>query len=733
MPFPEVSDKDFSVETDLTKQALDYAEMQYNARQIRRERLDRLYNAYNGVIDQAEIDSIVKATGKQSKTKYVKYRLGRSKLKQLHGEFLEINITPTVFSVNAEAKNEKMKKYKELLGMSLAKPYIESARQLGFDVFSGYNIPDSDEPDFWSVDKFKLGNEMVMQDIIIDKMKNLKLKQTLYQNFIDLTIAAEMFGKVERDQNGVDTYRFIPAKLGLYEEEVFDPLLKRSPYLGEVRKMYPHEILTNPEFKLDPEQKQIVKSWSDSYHDNETDEGSRELKGTHPSIPVYTIQWKGLESVYVKTAPAQGSSVPYKHILSAEYYRKNRSKIRADVKAGRYKVEEYYQEIVWSASKIGLEVYTIAKKEENIIQRLRENGKLSADFDYCGLLFSTVDGTRVSLQEIIYELERIYDDLRFQINKEIRKIRGAALVYDKAYLPKGKLLSDIIHDISEDGVVSFDSSAEGNRSGMETESNKTGINSINLGEHQSLAILLNQALDIERVMDRVTGMNENRQGLTKATTTATANVNNIEASRSMTYDMFYFMNGYIEDMLIKLVEKTKLNKTMFGQDQRHFLFDQDQIAYMMATKDVDKDNYGVSVTDGKRERDILQKLEMMFPQEINAGMLTSKDVASFMMESNFIRAIKILDQSRERLEKVRQEEIAAAQKGKQDETQVNLQIATENREDGQTHDKEMEVIRTEGKKEIEVLKGGIKGRQEGQKQAADMATNSGQTPAGQGL
>jgi len=723
MPFPQVSDVDFSVDDNATREALDYAEMQYKSRQTRRERMKRLYNAYNGIIDPAEIDSVIKATGKKSKTKYVKYRLGRSKLKQLHGEFLEINMTPQVRSVNPEAKNEKMKKYKRLLGMALAKPFIESARQMGFDVYSGFNIPDADKPDTWSMNNFKQANEIVMQDIIIDKIDNGKLKSILYQNFIDLTIAAEMFGKVERDQNGVDVYRFIPANLSLYEEEVFDPLLKRSPYLGEVRKMYPHEILSNPEFKLDGEQKEIVKSWSDYYNDNETDEGSSETRGTHPSIPVYTIQWKGSEVVRVKTAPADGSDVPYKHILSDDYYKRNRKKIERDVKAGKYEIEEYYQEIVWTATKIGTEVYTQARKEDNLIQRLRENGKLSADFDYCGLLFSTVDGMRVSLQEIIYELERIYDDIRFQINKELRKIRGAALLYDKAYLPKEyKTLQDIIHDISEDGIVTYDSSAEGNRSGMEAESNKTGINSVDLGENQSLVVLLNQALDIERVMDRITGMNENRQGLSKASSTATANVNNIEASRSMTYDIFYFMNLFVEEMLCKLVEKTKLNKTMFGLDQRHFLFDQDEIAYMMATKNIDKDNYAVSVTDGKRERDVIQKLEMMLPQEINAGLITSKDVAKFMMESNFTRAIKVLDQARERMEEYQQKQIQANQQAKKEENQVNLKIATEDREDGQQHDKEMEVIRTEGKKEVELLKGGLKGQQETQKQAADLAT-----------
>lgn len=723
MPFPRVDETDFSKDINATREALDYAEAQYKSRQTRRERLKRLYDAYNGVIDQAEIDSVVKATGKKSKTKYVKYRLGRSKLKQLHGEFLEINLTPQITSVNPEAKNEKMAKYKRILGMALAKPFIEASREMGFDVYSGFNIPDMDKPDTWSMKNFKRANEIILQDIIIDKLTNGKIKSILYQNFIDLTIAAEMFGKVERDQNGVDTYRFIPASLALYEEEVFDPLLKRTPYKGEVRKMYPHEILSNPEFTLDAEQKQKVKEWSEYHTDDETEDGNREVSGTHPAIPVYTIQWKGLEAVRIKIAPAEGSNVPYKKILSEEYYQKNKNKIQRDIKAGRYKMDEFYQEIIWVAHKIGTEIYTKAKKEDNIIQRLRENGKLAADFDYCGLLFSTVDGMRVSLQEIIYELERIYDDIRFQINKELRKIRGSALLYDKAFMPKEyKVLSDIIHDISEDGVVTYDSSAEGNRSGMEADSNKTGISSIDLGENQSLVVLLNQAMDIERVMDRITGMNENRQGLSKASTTATANVNNIEASRSMTYDIFYFMNMYIEEMLCLLVEKTKLNKTMFGEDQRHFMYSDDQIAYMMATKDIDKDNYAATITDGKRERDIIQKLEQMMPQEINAGTLTSGDVAKFMTESNFNRALKVLDQARERMQQYQQEQIAASQQSKNAEVQAKVQIADADREDRQVHDKEMEVLRTEGKKEVELLKGGLKGQQETQKQSADLAT-----------
>lgn len=723
MAFPDVIEKDFSKDKDAVKAALDYAVMQYNSRQARRERIKKLYNAYNGIIDQKEIDSIIKATGKRSKTKYVRYRLGRSKLKQLHGEFLEISLTPTVFTTNPEAVNEKMEHYKDVFGMALAKPYLETVREMGYDIFPGYNIPDIDNPDAWSIDNFKLANELIMNDIIIDKLNNQKLKIPLHANFIDLTIASEVHGKIERDANGIDIYRYIPASLALYEEEVFDPLLQRSPYRGEVRKMYIHEILSNPEFDIDPADEAKLKDYKGTGYSSDDGEGSVETRGTYPVLETYTIQWKGLEAVRIKTAPAAGSKVPYKMIFSEKYYQDNKARIKKDVKDKKYKLEEVYQEVIWTATRIGPDIYTKAKKENDIIVRLRENGKLRADFDYVGMLFCTVDGTRVSLQEIIYELEKIYDDIRFQINKELRKIRGQALVYDKAFLPRGKLLYEVIHDISEEGVVIYDSSAEGNVSGIEAESDKTGIKSIDLGEHQSLVVLLNQAMDIERVMDRITGMNENRQGLAKATTTATANVNSIEASRSMTYDLFYFMNWFIEEMLLKLAEKTKLNKTYFGKDQRYFLYDQDQIAYMMSTKDLDSDNYGVTVTDGKRERDVIQKLEMMFPQEINAGMLTSKDVAKFMMETNFTRAIKILDQAKERLDKVRQEEMRIAQESKKQDLSTRIQIAQEDREDQQQHDKDMETLRTEGKKEVEALKGAIKGKIDSQKQAADMSQN----------
>lgn len=728
MPFPEISDYDFSAkghENEKTREALDYAEKQHAAKKQMRERLQKLYDAYNGIMDEKEHEAVTTATGKKSKTKYVKYRLGRSKMKQLHGEFLEINFTPTIRAINPEANNRRMDKYKKALGMAIAKPYIENIRQMGYEVFNGYNPPDLEDDKFWSMKNFKLANDIVMQDIVLDKVQNEDMKIKLHFNFIDLTIASMMFGKIERDANGIDTLRFIPAKDGLFEEEVFDPFLERTPYKGEVRKMYLHEILANPEIDLTKQQKEDLKKEAQGYATNhsESSEGQKTNSGGHPAFDVYTIQWKGLEEVIEKISPAKGSKIPYKMILKKEFYEKNKKKIDRDVKAGKYEINFYYQEILWSASKIGKTTYTKAKKDDDLIQILKDNGKYKVESDYVGCLFNTVDGQRVSLQEIIFELERIYDDIRFQINRELKKLRGSAIQYDKAFLPIGKKITDVIHSLSEDGILEYNSSAEGNRSGMDAQSDKVGIKAINLGENSSMNILLAQAIDIERVMDKITGMNESRQGLAKATSTATGNMNNIEASRSMTYDLFYFMNAYAEKMLTLLAEKTKLNRTLYGKDSRKFLQDENEIAYLMSTADLMQDSYGAKVTDGKKEKDILQKLEMTFQQEVNAGIISSSDIAKFLTESNFTRALKVLDTARARYEEIQKREGQQAQEMQNQKIQSDMQMHQEDREDQQAHDQDMERLRTQGKKEVELVKAGVDGIKQTQKESHEKQLN----------
>lgn len=702
MPFPVASDYNYAENGSDNKkmqEALNYAIMQYESRGTHQERLRKLYNSHNGIVDEAEIAAITKFTGKQSTTKYVKYRLGRSKIKLLHGEFLMLPLEPQVRTINQDSQNEKMDKYKTALGMAYAKPQLQQVREMGFNALEGMKLPDINDKAFWSIDNFKLANEIIMQVLIDKKIKKDKIKMQFFQNFIDLTIASEVYGKVEKNVNGKTNYRVINPKYAIYEDSVYDPLLDRSPYMGEKRMMYYHEIVNDPNITISEKNKKRLKELAQN-HQTEKVYGSEKI-GSELAFPVYNIEWKGLEKVVRKIEKTKNSNVPFKSILSEEYFEKNKKSLQKAVNKGEFNVEAAYREILWSACRIGSDIYSQARIENDLIQVVNSKKKYNVEFNYTGYLLGTTDGERVSIQELVYELERVYDDIRFQINKELKKLKGNVLLHDDAFKPKGKRFIDIYHDIDEKGILRYNSSAEGNESGRDME--RDILSSTQLGSGEPLRILVEQAMQVEHTMDKITGLNENRQGLAKATMTATANMNNIEASRSITYDLFYSMTHFMERVLMKITEKEKL----CIQDE-DFIFDETQNRYLTITKDLKFANYYPYLTDGREEQLIRDKLEAKFDSEINAGNLRSSDVAKFLRESSFSKALKILDEANQELSKIRMEEIQASQQSKQEEIQAQIQMAQEDREDRQEHEKEMEVLKTEGKKEVAALQESIK-------------------------
>lgn len=728
MEYPDIIDFDFASldgsplgSNQRVRNIIDFAVSEHRQRNARLERMQDLYDAHNGIIgsDKA-MESITKTTGKKSKTKYTKYRLGRSKIKLVHGEFLQMNIGASVHTLNREARNKKAQKYMTMLGMGLVKPELEKVRELGYDVFPGMKIPDPNDKKIWTADRFKTTNEKIIQKIIDDKVENESLKRTYHANFVDMTIVSEMFGKIEKDSTGKDTLRYINPQNALFLESLYDPLLERTPYFGEVHRMYYHEVLTNPEIKLTETQRSqliAIKEDPQAMADNP------DIKYINRRLVfnVYTLQFKSIETVYLKTIQDKDSDVPYLRYISNDFYKKNEAKIKREVAAGKYTISPGYRGRVWQAHRIGENMYTPATLVTNMIQLKDSEGKYKPEFDYCGFLFSTINGTRISLQEIITELERIYDDIRFQINRELRRIKGSVLFLDEAFYPRGSKYTDIIHSITEDGIVRINSSAEGNEGNIDAVG-QSMMKAFDLGGSRGLMSLLNHAMDIERTIDRITGINDDRQGLTRATTTATTNVNNLEASRSMTYDMFFFIGDYIRRTLLKLAAKTKLNYAILKEDQREFILSDDEIKFLEVTSDLSLDDFGIVLTDGKREREVLSKIELMFPAEINAGLLSAVDVAKFYMQSSFAKAVQILDEARAASRAFQLQQIELGNKAKEKQTDTSYKIAREDREDRQDHEKELELIKIEGKKELESMKGGIKGGLETQKQEFEQMT-----------
>jgi CxxC motif-containing protein len=699
--FPDIARTDFSVGGDRNMQAidmLDFAYTYWHGDSSRRKELDKKFNYHNGYIDTERVKFLTHITGKESKIKFERYNLGRAKMKLLFGEYLRMGLNPTARAINPEAQNEKLEKYKSLLGLSYAKPYIEKAKEMGYDVYPGVQIPDKDDKSIFNEKNFKVLNEIIMQHIINEKIKTEDILIKSFDMFVDLVVTSECHGRVYRTPEGIDTIRRINPKNKVMIEQDNDPFGERSPYHGEVDFMHYHEILN--EFDLTTKEKEELGRLRTNGGEGcyRSSERNKEFL-----IPVLRLEWRCYAPVRTKIEVPKKSNIPYYNNISNSYYNDNKERIDGDVGKGKYKLETKYKQTMWTGVRISTNIYKNIKEKEFVIQQRDQNGKYRAKYDYFTLFLGTVDGTRKSLQDIMVPLEEHYDEIKYLIRKETSKIKGLNIVWDSAFT-EGKQYKDIMHDITEEGLVEINSAADGHVGFEHVLGKIKPFDTLDLGVSSALVPLLNVAMDIERTMDRITGLNNDRQGMTKATTTATTNVNNLEASQSMTYDIFFFMNSFMNKGLTKLAEKTKINWAFLGEDGRMIPYGDDVIRYMKATRSLTNDDYALTISDGRKEFEIRAKAEQWFNAQLNNGQMTSADAIEFWTRDSMSEALGVIRKAEEKKMNYERENRDVQLQMEQAKLDYARQMAMENREDIQKQETDIEILKGEIKKEVEGMK-----------------------------
>ena len=258
-------------------------------------------------------------------------------------------------------------------------------------------------------------------------------------------------------------------------------------------------------------------------------------------------------------------------------------------------------------------------------------------------------------------------------------------------------MKNIFFDITENGVITINSSAEGNFSNTDVQNAVKLIQELDLGLSQSFDILLKVKNDVENTMDRITGINESREGQSPTSQTATGTMQNIEASRSITRDIFYGHQMFMNRLFSNLVEKTKLNAKYLDSNRAKILLGDNGINFIKASSDFMFDDFDVKFTDGGREKEIRDKVARFFDVEINSGNLRTQDVIKFDMTKNLNDGIRVLQAAWGTITQVRREELQAQSEQQQQQIQGQQQLAQEDREDRQAHEKELKQMDLDSK------------------------------------
>jgi len=652
--FPDISDNDYrkGLKSEDAKTISHIAYSIWKDRsKVKREILKKMYDHY-GKRSENESQNIMKTHGKQSRTKYEKLSIGRTKIRRLLGEWLEMGFESNVYVTNKDAINAKMDKYIDAVTLSVLKPQIEMVRSMGIPAYKGAKIPSMGDDSSWDENSFKLDAEIVLQTLLNTAITEENIKLKFYSSLEKFLIGSEAHAKVERSPDGKDITRPINPLNAIFIEYDNDYFCERTPLKGEMRFMTRSEILQEfSDHDGIKEKMDKLQSGDESSNIN----SSVNVYNDETGYDVLFFQTKSFDLFYEKTVK-DNKGIVKTFEISKEDYRKNSDQIKYDVKNGKYEIKKMYRPCVYEIAAIhGSDWILRCEKTDSTVLLEGKDGKYYPEYDYISIITPKVGGERVSLQSICSKIERVVDQAVYQIKKEMAKPAGSALGVNGGALFKGKTMADIIHDIAEDGLFQFESSGARNNSGDDIDPREIFVSS-NLGTMDKLRYLIEVKTVMERTLDNITGINDAREGFEKATSTATTANQNISASRSATYEIFFLFGLFTKKVLTHLLNKMKTNPNLVNQQDESIFLSDMNIGMLKATKDLILYDYGAVITDGIRESNVMQKMERLFEFELNAGTLRAEDVAQFFNADSFGKSLKVINESRKEIEKIKEKE-----------------------------------------------------------------------------
>lgn len=692
---------------DWVRLHLDYGQDLLRNSNYQRGLMDESFKSYNGIKPPESVLYLTKTYGKQNRAKFIPYRAHSTKIKLMVGEFLTRPLNATVETINRDARSAKMEQMDFMYGAMEAKSELTHLKdKVGVDLMEGAPIPDGEEDPIFDSMSPKDKEESIMQIILNEQIPSLDLKQKFSNDLLNCAIASMIFGKIERDEQGETQYISIDPRDAIYEEIKGDTYLEKSPIMGCRQWMSVHEVLRR--YRLTPEQVKKLEDISNNPQGYISQAGNviRHSPVGGLVVEVIHIEWKSVRPMYfkkvLKTATQLAFDPSEKYIyteMDTEAYENNIEWHKQQVEKGRYEIEVRYTEDLWEATRIGglKELDTNMRRAQFQMRSVDDPTKILSG-SYTGYLCGTVDGRRISLMNEMENWSNIFDIVMYQILKDVNKAKGTVLGFNTAALGAKKSVKEINYDIVNDGFVTYDTSASGNLHGRDVSLNNI-LQTYDLGLSSSFGALVQFKNDILLMMDRMTGINNDREGQIQASATATNTNSAIQASRTITEPFFYGVYLYINKTLTKIVESTKVTWAFFKLEKGEQILGVSKFKYLKVSQEIGFKDYGVHLQDGGKYAEVKQFMQGMMEASLNAKEMRPEDALKFLLAESFADQKAVLEQSWAKIKELegqnQQAQMANQQQMQQAQLQQQLDIANAAREDAQANEKDNIILQGE--------------------------------------
>lgn len=672
---------------------LSYAEGLLKTYNQVRTRMTRLLNVYNGVKDPLSIQWITQRYGTQDKSPFIAYRLGRTKIDLLHGEWLRRPLVSTVQTINSQSVMNKQRQYDLMRGAMLMRDEVETVKNVaGVDVMNGVQIP-QDETEFEKM-SFKDQCEDIMQLIINSQVKKLDAKQKIGEAFKYLEITNYCGAKIEMDEKGKINLWPLDPRDCIFEAVQGDDYAEKSPIRGCRLSLPVHMILMR--YELTKEQRDTLENarsnWQKYVGADGLSRGYMNYVNGELLCDVIHIEWDSVTAMYQKEVPKTESQMQLDSSTSTLTFDMDAAKYEGnkdfyDKKATKegWTIVTKFMEEQYEATRIGglidIDMRKVPKK------RSIDNPSSILSSSYVFYVHGRMNGTTVSLQQLMENYDNLYDIVRYMLNRELAKSKGKILAIDRAAIGAKDKIVEQLHRMVNDSVIEYDSSAAGNISGKQLDP-QILFKQFDLGLSDSFPYLIQFKQDLVNEINLITGITDNRMGITAASSTATAQQSDISNSRTITEALFYGFDGFTKRVIQQIVNKSAISYAFYRTEEGEQILGSERFTFLqnnlveLAYKD-----YSVDIESGSLYAELSQKLDTLMQISLNAKELRTMDAMNVMLAETLAQKRQFLVSGWQEVQKLAQEqqqaEMQAQNQMQQQQLQTQLQIAQENREDMQ--------------------------------------------------
>lgn len=671
--------------------------------------MDKSMNFYNGDYDLSKkFDFLQKDyNGKSLPALWINFNKIRNKINLLEGEVAIQKLDVSCKTLNRDAVSRKMKKKAQIMAqkiMSTVMPQIDPTGEL-IEMREPDFIPYSEEElELYMKSSYKEPIERTMDSILRFEVERDKYVQTRLAFWRDILIVGRAIGKHEL-RYGKPHIRRVDPRYVIADPYVFDDSFSTSAFIGEWRYAPVTEVCDT--YGLTLEELNSIR-----YDQGSWLWGGYSQNGTNFLLPYITVnnqfmclvfyaEWRDIRQVRAKVTVDQYGGEHVKILGKGE-----KPKLSEKEKEAGGRIEERNVETIRKATLVGSSVVKEWGEANNIVRDSVDN-PVRAEYSYTIISPQYTNFRTVSKVEEMSALQEFKDLIMYTVQQEMSSAGRKGFVYDLRYKPDNLQLQDIMYYLKTAGIAFTSSGQEG------VPPNGNPFPTIDTGISNSINLYLNLASYIDMEIDKISGINDARQGFQKGDALVGVSQMAVMQSSLITQPLNKAFEIFENELLQKYANYIK---TIFPflKEQYEPIVSEIGIDIMEVDEDIPLQDYGIFVK--VNSDDIMnnrQKFEQLVSAAVQANSLSIAEAMVLLFNPDTKESVKkflaLTDRKAQQAQQAQEQQMAMQQQA------IQQQIM------GDT-EKQIQVdrARSENKGQLQVLREELKSRTMEQQTQLDM-------------